>query len=114
MKPGDIAMTCAPLAFTFGLGAAFLFPLRAGAACATIEQPSPPAMLEAIAKHGVTHLATAPTAYKAMLSQPGLDDGAQDPALLPVRRRASARGDLAGVAGRAPASPSPTASARPR
>ena len=30
-------------------------------------------MLEAIARHGVTHLATAPTAYKAMLSQPGLD-----------------------------------------
>jgi 2-aminobenzoate-CoA ligase len=74
MKPGDIAMTSAPLAFTFGLGAAFLFPLRAGAACATIEQPSPPAMLEAIARFGVTHLGTAPTAYKAMLSQPGLDD----------------------------------------
>ena len=74
MQPGDIAMTSAPLAFTFGLGAAFLFPLRAGAACATIEQPSPPAMLEAIAQFGVTHLGTAPTAYKAMLSQPGLDD----------------------------------------
>ncbi len=73
MKPGDIALTSAPLAFTFGLGAGFLFPLRAGAACATIEQPSPPAMLEAIAQFGVTHLATAPTAYKAMLSQPGLD-----------------------------------------
>ncbi len=74
MQPGDVAMTSAPLAFTFGLGAAFLFPLRAGAACATIEQPSPPAMLEAIAKHGVTHLGTAPTAYKAMLSQPGLGE----------------------------------------
>jgi 2-aminobenzoate-CoA ligase len=74
MKPGDIAMTSAPLAFTFGLGAAFLFPLRAGAACATIEQPGPPAMLEAIAQFGVTHLGTAPTAYKAMLSQPGLDE----------------------------------------
>ncbi|HUE78710.1 MAG TPA: AMP-binding protein [Sphingomicrobium sp.] len=74
MKPGDIAMTSAPLAFTFGLGAAFLFPLRAGAASATIEQPSPPAMLEAIAQFGVTHLATAPTAYKAMLSQPALPD----------------------------------------
>jgi 2-aminobenzoate-CoA ligase len=74
MQPGDIAMTSAPLAFTFGLGAAFLFPLRAGAACATIEQPGPPAMLEAIAQFGVTHLGTAPTAYKAMLSQPGLDD----------------------------------------
>ena len=51
-----------------------MFPLRFGAAAATIEQPSPPAMLEAIAKHKVTHLATAPTAYKAMLSQPALDD----------------------------------------
>ena len=74
MKPGDIALTSAPLAFTFGLGAGFLFPLRAGAACCTIEQPSPPAMLDAIAKHGVTHLATAPTAYRAMLSQPALED----------------------------------------
>src|SRR5687767_10373462 len=73
MKPGDVALTSAPLAFTFGLGAGFLFPLRAGAACATIEQPSPPAMLEATAQFGVTHLGTAPTAYKAMLSQPGLD-----------------------------------------
>jgi 2-aminobenzoate-CoA ligase len=74
MKPGDIVMTSAPIAFTFGLGATLMFPLRFGAAAATIEQPSPPAMLAAIAKHGVTHLATAPTAYKAMLSQPGLDD----------------------------------------
>ncbi len=68
MQPGDIAMTSAPLAFTFGLGAGFLFPLRAGAACCTVEQPSPPTMLEAIARFGVTHLGTAPTAYKAMLA----------------------------------------------
>src|SRR4030095_5842619 len=73
MKPGDVALTSAPLAFTFGLGAAFLFPLRVGAACASIEQESPLLMLEAIAKHGITHLGTAPTAYKAMLSQPALD-----------------------------------------
>ncbi|MBA2466267.1 MAG: AMP-binding protein, partial [Sphingomonas sp.] len=71
MQPGDVALTSAPLAFTFGLGAAFLFPLRAGAACATIEQPGPPAMLEAIAEFGVTHLGTAPTAYKAMLATEG-------------------------------------------
>jgi len=74
MKPSDIVMTSAPIAFTFGLGATLMFPLRFGAAAATIEQPSPPAMLDAIARHKVTHLATAPTAYKAMLSQPGLDD----------------------------------------
>ena len=73
LKPGDIVMTSAPIAFTFGLGASLMFPLRFGAATATIEQPTPPAMLDAIAKHGVTHLATAPTAYKAMLSQPALD-----------------------------------------
>jgi 2-aminobenzoate-CoA ligase len=68
MGPGDVAMTSAPIAFTFGLGATLLFPLRFGAATATLEQPSPPAMLEAMGKFGVTHLATAPTAYKAMLA----------------------------------------------
>lgn len=73
MKPGDIVMTSAPIAFTFGLGATLLFPLRVGAALATIEQSTPAIMLDAIAAHGVTHLATAPTAYKAMLSAPGLD-----------------------------------------
>jgi 2-aminobenzoate-CoA ligase len=73
-KPGDIFLTSAPMAFTFGLGITPLFPLRFGAASATIEQASPPALLDAIVKHGVTHLGTAPTAYKAMLSQPALDD----------------------------------------
>jgi 2-aminobenzoate-CoA ligase len=67
-------MTSAPMAFTFGLGITPMFPLRFGAASATVEQASPPALLEAIAKFGVTHLGTAPTAYKAMLSQPALDD----------------------------------------
>ncbi len=68
MKPGDIVLTSAPIAFTFGLGATLLFPLRASAATATIEQGGPAQLLEAIARHGVTHLATAPTAYKAMLA----------------------------------------------
>ena len=67
MKPGDIILTSAPIAFTFGLGATLLFPLRFGAATATLEQATPSAMLEAIENYGVTHLATAPTAYKAML-----------------------------------------------
>ncbi|MCL6741965.1 AMP-binding protein [Sphingomonas sp. RB56-2] len=74
MGAGDIVMTSAPIAFTFGLGVTLLFPLRFGAAAATIEQPSAPAMMEAMVTFGVTHLATAPTAYKAMLSQPGLGE----------------------------------------
>lgn len=73
LRPGDIVLTSAPIAFTFGLGATLMFPLRFGAATATVEQPSPPAMIEAIGKYGVTHLATAPTAYKAMLANPGID-----------------------------------------
>jgi len=73
-KPGDVFMTSAPMAFTFGLGITLMFPLRFGAAAATIEQASPPRLIEAMVKHGVTHLGTAPTAYKAMLSQQGLDD----------------------------------------
>jgi 2-aminobenzoate-CoA ligase len=72
-KPGDVFLTSAPMAFTFGLGITPMFPWRFGAAAATIEQASPPMLLEAIAKFGVTHLGTAPTAYKAMLSQPTLD-----------------------------------------
>ena len=73
-------MTSAPMAFTFGLGITLMFPLRFGATAATIEQATPPKMVEAIVKHGVTHLGTAPTAYKAMLSQPGLEE-----ALKPLR-----------------------------
>jgi 2-aminobenzoate-CoA ligase len=73
-KAGDVFLTSAPMAFTFGLGITPMFPLRFGAASATIEQGGPDRLLEAIAKFGVTHLGTAPTAYKAMLSQPALDD----------------------------------------
>ena len=73
-KPGDIFLTSAPMAFTFGLGMTPIFPLRFGAASATVEQAAPDKLLKAIAKFGVTHLGTAPTAYKAMLAQPGLAD----------------------------------------
>jgi len=70
-RPGDVFLTSAPMAFTFGLGITPMFPLRFGAASATVEGPA--ALFDAIAKFGVTHLGTAPTAYKAMLSQPSLD-----------------------------------------
>ena len=74
MKPGDIVLTSAPIAFTFGLGATLLFPLRFGTATATVEKATPPELLEAVSRFGVTHLATAPTAYKAMGTAPALDN----------------------------------------
>jgi len=67
-KPGDVFLTSAPMAFTFGLGITPMFPLRFGGTSATLEQASPAVLLDAIAKFGVTHLGTAPTAYKAMLA----------------------------------------------
>ena len=49
-KPGDVFLTSAPMAFTFGLGITPMFPLRFGAAAATIEQAAPPVLLDAIAE----------------------------------------------------------------
>ena len=57
----------APIGFTFGLGMGLTFPWRFGAAAVTVEKPGPKPLLEAVERHRVTVLATAPTAYKAML-----------------------------------------------
>jgi 2-aminobenzoate-CoA ligase len=57
----------APLAFTFGLGAIVLFPLRVGASTVILEKASPPDLVAAIEKYRATICFTAPTAYRAML-----------------------------------------------
>ncbi|TFI57350.1 2-aminobenzoate-CoA ligase [Sphingomonas parva] len=75
----DLWACSAPIAFTFGLGMLLIFPWRFGGTAVTIEQPGPKPLLDAIERHGVTMLATAPTAYKAML------------ALAPERRLTSLR-----------------------
>jgi 2-aminobenzoate-CoA ligase len=66
--PDDLFAGTPPLAFTFGLGALLLFPLRAGAATLLLEKASPAELADAIAAHGVTVLSTAPTAYRVMLA----------------------------------------------
>ncbi len=68
LKPqaGDRWACSAPIAFTFGLGMLLVFPWRFGGTAVTIETPGPKPLLEAIARHKVTTLATAPTAYKAI------------------------------------------------
>src|SRR5712692_10898438 len=69
--PDDLFAASPPLAFTFGLGQSVVFPLRARAAVFLLEQPSPPRLLEAVERHGITVLATAPTAYRAMVPDLG-------------------------------------------
>jgi 2-aminobenzoate-CoA ligase len=73
-EPGGRWLCSAPIAFTFGLGMQLIFPWRFGGAAVTLEAPGPKPLLEAVAKFGVTHLATAPTAYKAMLGMLGEHD----------------------------------------
>src|ERR1043166_202506 len=44
-----------------------IFPWRFGGPAVTIETPGPAPLLDAVERHQITTLATAPTAYKAML-----------------------------------------------
>ena len=63
----DVFAGSPPLAFTFGLGMLAVFPFRVGARTALVERPSPEALLTLVSEHRVSVLATAPTAYRAML-----------------------------------------------
>jgi 2-aminobenzoate-CoA ligase len=65
-EPDDIFSGTPPFAFTFGLGGLVLFPMRAGASVALIEQGTPANLLDAIERHRATITFTSPTAYRAM------------------------------------------------
>ena len=63
----DVFCGSPPFAFTFGLGALVLFPMRIGASALLLEQAHPPQLLQGIQDHRATICFTAPTAYRAML-----------------------------------------------
>ncbi|MFJ9639365.1 AMP-binding protein [Streptomyces sp. NPDC101178] len=65
----DVFAGSPPLGFTFGLGGLLVFPLRAGASALLLEQAGPHHLLPALARHRVSVLFTAPTAYRTMLGQ---------------------------------------------
>ncbi len=69
----DICSCTAPFAFTFGLGMLVVFPLRSGAASLLTDAVTAPQLADLIAEHGVTVLATAPTAYKQIINAGKLD-----------------------------------------
>jgi 2-aminobenzoate-CoA ligase len=70
----DVFAGSPPLAFTFGLGALVVFPMRYGASSVMVERFGPDTMLEVIEKHRCTGIYTAPTAYRAMLANVGDHD----------------------------------------
>ncbi|MFF0434573.1 AMP-binding protein [Streptomyces sp. NPDC004327] len=68
-EPDDVFAGSPPLGFTFGLGGLVVFPLRAGACAVLLEQAGPQQLLAAVARHRVSVLFTAPTAYRVMLEE---------------------------------------------
>ncbi|MGW7005119.1 AMP-binding protein [Streptomyces sp. NPDC054933] len=86
----DVFAGSPPLGFTFGLGGLVVFPLRAGASTLLLEQAGPERLLEAIARHRVSVLFTAPTAYRTMLDS--LESGRYD--ISSLRRCVSAGENL--------------------
>ena len=68
LKPSadDIFCGSPPLAFTFGLGALVIFPMRFGASSALTEKGSPDLLPQTIHDHQATIVFTAPTAYRFM------------------------------------------------
>jgi non-ribosomal peptide synthetase component F len=83
-RPDDLFSGSPPLGFTFGLGGLLTFPLRIGAATLLLEKAPPETLLDAIPRHRVSVLFTAPTAYRAMAAQ------AEGDALGSLRRCVSA------------------------
>ena len=113
LAPDDVVACTAPLAFTFGLGMLVVFPLRAGACALLVEQATPAQLADLVASEQVTVLATAPTAYKAILRD-GLEHKLAGLRTAVSRRGAHPAGHLGAPARRASACGSSTASAPPR
>lgn len=65
--PDDVFTGTPPLAFTFGLGAVLLFPLRVGASTLLVERAGPDELADLIDAHRVSVLSTAPLVYRALV-----------------------------------------------
>ncbi|SMD17642.1 AMP-binding protein [Kibdelosporangium aridum] len=67
-EPDDVFTGTPPIGFTFGLGGLVIFPMRVGASTLLLERATPDELADAIARHRVSVLFTAPTMYKAILA----------------------------------------------
>lgn len=66
MQPDDICIGTPPLAFTFGLGALLIFPMRVGAATVLLERLTPESLLSAISDYNATIVWSTPVFYRQM------------------------------------------------
>jgi 2-aminobenzoate-CoA ligase len=68
ITPNDIIVGTPPLAFTFGLGALVVFPLRFGAASVLLEDGSPAMLLNEIRTYKATIAFAGPGAYQRLVA----------------------------------------------
>ncbi|MGW8377204.1 AMP-binding protein [Streptomyces sp. ODS28] len=94
-EPDDVFAGSPPLGFTFGLGGLVIFPLRAGASAVLEQWSGAEQMLEAVRRHRISVLFTAPTAYRGMLAELAAGEARGTPYdLSPLRRCVSAGENL--------------------
>jgi 2-aminobenzoate-CoA ligase len=72
LEPDEVVVGSPTLAFTYGLAASLLYPLRYRVPAALVYRPTPQAILEAIERYRATSLYSVPTLYQTMLEE--LDD----------------------------------------
>jgi 2-aminobenzoate-CoA ligase len=68
ITPDDVVVGTPPLAFTFGLGALVVFPLRFGAASALLEDATPAVLLNEIRTYKATISFAAPGVYQRLVA----------------------------------------------
>jgi 2-aminobenzoate-CoA ligase len=72
LSAADVCVGLPSIAWSYGLGASLLFPLRFGAATVLVESTGPP-LPAVIADARATVLFSVPTAYRLLLRQPDLE-----------------------------------------
>ena len=68
LEPDEVVIGSPTLAFTYGLAASLLYPLRWRVPAVLVYRPTPEAILEAIERHRATSLYSVPTLYQSMLA----------------------------------------------
>jgi 2-aminobenzoate-CoA ligase len=74
IDPDEVICGSPSVAFTYGLAAFLMYPLRYRATAALTARPAPELILEAVQRHRVTSLYAVPTSYHAMLREIGKYD----------------------------------------
>lgn len=74
LQPDEIVCGSPSFAFTYGLAAFLIYPLRYGAAAALVSKPTAETILATVARRRVTSLYAVPTMFNAMLADVGGHD----------------------------------------